>query len=66
MLIVFGLVLAIADRLPERRATDEFGIRQGLAMGVAQALALQPGVSRSWATLSVARWLGFTRDAAPD
>ncbi len=64
MLIVFGLVLAIADRLPERRAIDEFGIRQGLAMGVAQALALQPGVSRSGATLSVARWLGFTRDAA--
>ena len=64
MLIVFGLVLAMADRLPERRATDEFGIRQGLAMGVAQALALQPGVSRSGATLSVARWLGFTRDAA--
>lgn len=64
MLIVFGLVLALADRLPGRRTSDEFGIREALAMGVGQALALQPGVSRSGTTLSVARWLGFTRDAA--
>ena len=64
MLIVFGLLLGLADRLPERRERDEFGIRDALAMGVGQALALQPGVSRSGATLSVARWLGFNRDAA--
>ena len=64
MLIVFGLALMVADRLPERRELDEFRLRDALAMGVGQALALQPGVSRSGATLTVCRGLGFQRDAA--
>ena len=64
MLIVFGLVLLVADRLPERRHLEEFRLRDALAMGVGQALALQPGVSRSGATLTVARAVGFDRDSA--
>ena len=64
MLIVFGLLLLVADRLPERRELTEFRLRDALAMGVGQALALQPGVSRSGATLTVSRFLGFERDAA--
>ncbi|MEQ8840129.1 MAG: undecaprenyl-diphosphate phosphatase [Acidimicrobiales bacterium] len=64
MLIVFGFVLMVADRLPERRSLDEFTLRDALMMGVGQALALQPGVSRSGATLTVARFVGFERDAA--
>jgi undecaprenyl-diphosphatase len=64
MLIVFGLVLAAADRLAGRREAGEFGPRDALLMGVAQACALQPGVSRSGATISMGRWLGFERDAA--
>ena len=64
MLIVFGVVLGIADRLPGDRTTEEFGVKEALAMGVGQALALQPGVSRSGVTISVSRWLGFGRDAA--
>jgi undecaprenyl-diphosphatase len=64
MLIVFGLLLGIADRLPERRPLDEFSLRDALLMGLGQALALQPGVSRSGATLTVSRFVGFERDAA--
>jgi undecaprenyl-diphosphatase len=64
MLIVFGLLLFVADRLPERRSLDEFTLRDALLMGVGQALALQPGVSRSGATLTVSRFVGFERDAA--
>ena len=64
MLIVFGLLLMVADRLPERRSLDEFTLRDALLMGVGQALALQPGVSRSGATLTVSRFVGFERDAA--
>jgi undecaprenyl-diphosphatase len=64
MLAVFGLVLLWADRLPGRRAEKEFGLRDALVMGTAQALALQPGVSRSGVTISAARWLAFDRDAA--
>ena len=64
MLIVFGLVLWWADRLPERRGESDFGPRPALLMGMAQAAALQPGVSRSGVTISAARALGFDRDAA--
>ncbi len=64
MLIVFGLVLLIADRMPERRGQAEFTLRDALLMGLGQALALQPGVSRSGATLTVSRLLGFGREAA--
>lgn len=64
MLIVFGLVLWWADRLPERLGAEAFGPREALLMGAAQAAALQPGVSRSGATMSMGRWIGFDRDAA--
>jgi undecaprenyl-diphosphatase len=64
LLIVFGLVLAWADRLPQRRAIDSVSVKEGLYMGVAQALALAPGVSRSGVTISAARYLGLDRDSA--
>jgi len=64
MLILFGFVLLAADRLPGRRETDEFRFRDAAAMGLGQALALEPGVSRSGVTISVARAVGFDRDAA--
>ena len=64
MLIVFGLVLWVADRLAERREIGEFGVRDALLLGAAQAAALQPGVSRSGGTISMGRALGFSRDAA--
>ncbi|CAN5219085.1 undecaprenyl-diphosphate phosphatase [soil metagenome] len=64
MLIAFGLVLAWADRLVGTRKVEGFRIRDALVMGVGQALALQPGVSRSGATITVGRRLGFERDAA--
>ena len=64
MLIVFGLVLWVADRLAERREIGELRMRDALLLGAAQAAALQPGVSRSGGTISMGRALGFTRDAA--
>lgn len=64
LLVVFGLVLLVADRLGGTRAADRFSLRDALVMGVAQALALQPGVSRSGVTITAARGLGFQRDAA--
>ena len=64
MLIAFGLVLAAADRATGKRGSDDFRLRDALTMGVAQALALSPGVSRSGVTISAGRWLGFDRPAA--
>jgi undecaprenyl-diphosphatase len=64
MLIVFGLVLYWADRLPSTRGITRFGLKDAIYMGTFQAAALQPGVSRSGITISVARARGFDRDAA--
>lgn len=64
MLIVFGLVLYWADHLHGERELTEFRLRDALWMGTGQALALQPGVSRSGVTITVGRKLGFDRDAA--
>jgi undecaprenyl-diphosphatase len=61
LLIVFGLVLYVADRMPEARSESEFGWRDALYMGGGQAMALLPGVSRSGVTISVARGLTFER-----
>ncbi|HEV7585201.1 MAG TPA: undecaprenyl-diphosphate phosphatase [Solirubrobacteraceae bacterium] len=66
-LLAGGAAMALADRRASgasRRAEDA-GSLDGLALGVAQALALIPGVSRNGATLAAARARGFTRrDAA--
>jgi undecaprenyl-diphosphatase len=64
MLIVFGAVMYAADHLPQKRETDEFGARDAVLMGAAQAIALQPGVSRSGVTISMGRWLRFSRESA--
>ena len=64
MLIVFGLILAAADRMGGTRGIEDFGWRAALALGAAQALALQPGVSRSGVTITLGRALGFERAAA--
>ena len=63
-LIVFGLLLGAADRLPQRKEVDGVTVREGLVIGVAQALALAPGTSRSGITITAGRFLGLTRDAA--
>ncbi len=60
-----GLALALADgRGGSERDCAQAGPRDGLALGVAQALALIPGVSRSGAALTAARARGFRRGAA--
>ena len=64
MLIVFGLVLAAVDRLPGTRPEEQYGPKEALVMGLAQAAALSPGVSRSGITITAGRFLGFERDAA--
>ncbi|MGE0795759.1 MAG: undecaprenyl-diphosphate phosphatase [Acidimicrobiia bacterium] len=64
MLVLFGGVLLLADRLLGRRPAESFRGRDALVMGAAQALALVPGVSRSGATITASRSIGFSRDAA--
>jgi undecaprenyl-diphosphatase len=63
-LIFFGLLLGAADRRPERAKVGEITLGQGLILGIAQALALSPGTSRSGITITAARFLGVDRDGA--
>lgn len=64
-LIVFGLILGIADRLGKRqKSIEQLSTRDGLLFGLGQALAVIPGVSRSGGTISVGLLLGYSRQAA--
>lgn len=63
-LIVFGVVLWWADRSSGKRKIEGFTRRDSILVGAAQALALNPGTSRSGITISASRFLGFDRDAA--
>jgi undecaprenyl-diphosphatase len=63
-LIVFGLILAWADRRAGSRTIDDFTTRDALQVGAAQVLSLNPGTSRSGITISAGRFTGFNRDAA--
>jgi undecaprenyl-diphosphatase len=56
--------MLVADSRPQRRGRGEADAADGLALGVAQAAALAPGVSRNGVTLTAARWREFSRDQA--
>jgi undecaprenyl-diphosphatase len=62
--VAAGGVLGLADRAPAERRREDAGPADALAIGVAQAAALAPGVSRNGATLTAARLLRFERPAA--
>jgi undecaprenyl-diphosphatase len=63
-LAVFGVLLWFADRTPVRRQMSDLGPGTAIAVGLAQSLALMPGVSRSGVTITAARFLGLDRDSA--
>jgi undecaprenyl-diphosphatase len=67
-LVAGAVAMTLADNQGSRRAAsrqrEDAGPRDGLALGLAQAAALIPGVSRNGATLTAARARGFARGAA--
>ena len=63
-LAVFGVLLYLADRLPQERHLDDVRVKSGFLIGVAQVLALMPGVSRSGITITAGRLWRLDRDAA--
>ncbi|MGH2649988.1 MAG: undecaprenyl-diphosphatase UppP [Actinomycetota bacterium] len=65
MLIAFGVILVWVDRAaPIRRGIADLSVRDGGVLGLAQAVALQPGVSRSGVTITAGRALGLDRESA--
>ena len=64
-LIIFGVILGLADHYGKKeRGLAELNSKHGILYGLAQSLALIPGVSRSGATIAMGRYLGYTREAA--
>ena len=64
LLAVFAGVLWLVDRRPATRDAHELSLKEGLVVGIAQALALAPGVSRSGITITAGRLFRLDRDAA--
>jgi undecaprenyl-diphosphatase len=64
-LVAFSLILYVADRRGARdRELEDLTVGHGVVYGIAQALALIPGVSRSGGTITAGLFLGYTRSAA--
>jgi len=65
MLVVFGLLLGLAERVGRQRVgLQRLTVADGVVLGLAQAMALIPGVSRSGGTITAGLFLGLTRQAA--
>jgi len=65
MLIFFAVLLGLAERFgPQRRSVEQMTLRDGVVMGVAQAMALIPGVSRSGGTITAGLAIGLDRATA--
>jgi undecaprenyl-diphosphatase len=63
-LLAGAAAMLAGDTRPQQRGRGEAGAADGLALGIAQAAALAPGVSRNGITLAAARWRRFSRDQA--
>ncbi|HEY0401825.1 MAG TPA: undecaprenyl-diphosphate phosphatase [Blastococcus sp.] len=64
-LVLFSLVLYWADRVgAKKRELGDLTVGHGITFGLAQAMALIPGVSRSGGTITAGLFLGYTRAAA--
>jgi undecaprenyl-diphosphatase len=63
-LLAGAAAMLLADTRPQRRGRGDATVADGLALGIAQAAALAPGVSRNGVTLAAARWRHFSRDQA--
>ena len=63
-LVAGAVAMILADRRPQRRGPGDATAVDGLALGLGQAAALAPGVSRNGATLAAARWRCFDREHA--
>lgn len=65
MLMIMGVILHLADtRSLAIKKLEEVGLREGLIIGISQALAIIPGVSRSGVTMTAGRLMGLTRETS--
>jgi len=62
MLVVTGVFLMLADRV--KKSQKSVGFRDAVVIGIAQAIAILPGISRSGATITTSVFLGVDREKA--
>ncbi|MEP2990875.1 MAG: undecaprenyl-diphosphate phosphatase [Parasphingorhabdus sp.] len=61
-LIIYGVLLGVADHFGKQiKSFEDMTLKDGIIVGLAQALALIPGTSRSGVTMTAARFLGYSR-----
>jgi len=63
-LVVFGGVMLVAEKMHKTRPVDSINIADAIIIGLAQAIALIPGVSRSGITISAGLFRGLEREAS--
>lgn len=64
LLAAFAGLLYMADRWPQRRKMENLTMGDAIVIGLAQAVSLAPGTSRSGITITAGRFLGLDRDSA--
>jgi len=64
MMIVMGTLLYFADKKHEIRTLNTMTLKEAIWIGLSQALAIIPGVSRSGSTMTIARFFTLTREEA--
>jgi undecaprenyl-diphosphatase len=64
MLVVVGVVMLISEKAYKHRGLEETGIKDAVIIGIAQVLAIIPGVSRSGITISAGLFRGFEREVS--
>jgi len=65
LLIIMGVILHLVDtRSSSNKRLEEVGLKEGLLIGISQALAIIPGVSRSGITMTAGRLMGLTRETS--
>ncbi|HEX9059393.1 MAG TPA: undecaprenyl-diphosphate phosphatase [Clostridia bacterium] len=63
MLIIMGFILYFADKFGRNKVVlEDIGLNRSITVGIAQVLAIIPGVSRSGITMSAGRAMGITRE----
>jgi undecaprenyl-diphosphatase len=64
MLVVVGVIMLISEKVYKHKEMEETGLKDAIIIGIAQALAIVPGVSRSGITIAAGLFRGFEREAA--
>ncbi len=59
--LIFGILLGVADRFPDGKSNADMTFRDAALIGLAQCCALIPGTSRSGITMTMSRFLGYSR-----